>query len=126
MHSNSMLSELEHAIKSRSGETGAILHQITDFFLVNVGKYSVDQLDVYDDVFSKLVEKIEVSARAELARRLAPIDGAPPNTIRSLALDDDIEVAEPVLAQSINLDDDTLVRCVATKRQGHHSLSPLA
>ena len=119
VHSNSILSELEHAIKARSGETGAILHQITDLFLVNVGKYSVDQLDVYDDVFSKLVEKIEASARAELARRLAPINGAPPNTIRSLALDDEIEVAEPVLAQSINLDDDTLVRCAATKRQGH-------
>jgi hypothetical protein len=119
VHSNSILSELEHAITARSGETGAILHQLTDLFLVNVGKYSVDQVDVYDDVFSKLVEKIESSARAALARRLAPIDGAPPNTIRSLALDDDIEVAEPVLAQSIILDDDTLVRCAATKSQGH-------
>jgi hypothetical protein len=119
VHSNSLVSELEHAIASKSRNRGAILHQITDLFLVNVGKYSVDQLDVYDDVFSKLVEKIEVSARAELARRLAPIDGVPPKTIRLLALDDDIEVAEPVLAQSSDLDDDTLVRCAASKGQGH-------
>ena len=119
MHSSNILTELEYAIRTRSGETGAILHQITDLFFVNVGSHSVDQIELYDDVFSKLVETIETKARAEFARRLAPIDSAPKNTIRYLALDDDISVAEPVLAQSNVLDDDTLVQCAATKGQGH-------
>ena len=89
----------------RSGQTSAILRQVTDLFLVNVGKYSKDQLGVYDDVFSRLVETIEITARAELSHRLAAISGAPLNTIRSLALDNDITVAEPILSQSRDLDD---------------------
>ena len=54
-----------------------------------------------------LVAAVEVGARAELAQRLAPVDGAPVNTIRKFALDDAIEVAEPVLSQSDALDDDS-------------------
>ena len=41
---------------------------------------------------------IETSAKALLANRLAPIDCAPPLTIRALAFDDLIEVAAPVLS----------------------------
>jgi hypothetical protein len=119
VRTQSILSELEHAISTRSGETGDILRKVTDLFLVNVGRYSSDQLDIYDGVFSKLVDRIEVVARAELARRFATISGAPRNTIHSLALDDDIIVAEPVLAQSSDLDDEILVRCAATKGQAH-------
>ena len=52
-----------------------------------------------------------------LAQRLAPVDSAPTNTIRSLALDDAIEVAEPILSQSNVLDDDTLTHCIAIKGQ---------
>jgi hypothetical protein len=94
-----------------------MLQQLTELFLVNVGHYSADQLDVYDGVLYELVKKVEVSARIELARRLAPIDGAPVKTVRSLALDDVIEVAEPVLSQSNALDDDTLTRCISLKGQ---------
>jgi Uncharacterised protein conserved in bacteria (DUF2336) len=94
-----------------------MLHQLTELFLINVGHYSADQLDVYDGVLNELVKKVEVSARIMLARRLAPIDGAPIKTIRSLALDDAIEVAEPVLSQSNALDDETLARCISLKGQ---------
>ena len=41
-----------------------------------------------------------MKARAQLAHRLAVIDKAPPVLIRSLAFDDAIEVAEPVLIYS--------------------------
>jgi hypothetical protein len=94
-------------------------NQITDLFLLNVGQYSAEQLDVYDVVLKKLIAKVEVAARAMLARRLALINKAPPNTIRSLALDDAIEVAEPILSQYNALDDDVLTRCIAIKGQEH-------
>ena len=119
MQSKNILSELEHAISTRSGETASILRQVTDLFLVNAGRYSENQLGIYDDIFAKLVERIETRARAELAQRLAPISGAPRNTIRSLALDDDISVARPILTKSTDLDDDTLVQCAKTKGQDH-------
>jgi uncharacterized protein (DUF2336 family) len=96
---SNLVSDLEKAITARSAEAGWMLQQITDLFLVNVGHYSAEQLDLYDDVLIELVTKVEVAARAELAERLAPINSAPNNTVRSLALDDAIEVAEPVLSQ---------------------------
>ena len=96
-----------------------MLNQITDLFLLNVGQYSAEQLDVYDVVLKKLIAKVEVAARAMLARRLALINKAPPSTIRSLALDDAIEVAEPILSQYNALDDDVLTRCIAIKGQEH-------
>ena len=94
-----------------------MLHELTELFLVNVGHYSADQLDLYDGVLNELVKKVEVAARAKLAERLAPIDGAPLKTVRSLALDDAFEVAEPVLLRSNALDDDTLTRCITLKGQ---------
>ena len=110
---------LEKAIAGRSADADAMLNQITDLFLLNVGQYTVEQLDVYDVVLKKLIAKVEVAARAMLARRLALVNKAPPNTIRSLALDDAIEVAEPILSQYNALDDDILTRCIAIKGQEH-------
>jgi uncharacterized protein (DUF2336 family) len=62
---------------------------------------------------------IEASAKALLANRLAPIDTAPPLTIRTLAFDDLIEVAAPVLSQSERLDDDALIETARSKSQAH-------
>ena len=115
--STNLISDLERALTTRSTEAGAMLHQLTELFLVNVGHYSADQLDLYDGIFNELVKKVEVAARVKLAQRLASIDGAPAKTIRSLALDDAIEVAEPVLSQSNALDDDTLTHCISLKGQ---------
>lgn len=121
-HENALLpvnlvSDLEKAITTRSAEAGAMLQQITDLFLLNVGHYSAEQLGVYDAVLNELIARVEVAARAKLAQRLAPVNGAPTNTIRSLALDEAIEVAEPILSQSNVLDDDTLTHCIAIKGQ---------
>ena len=113
------ISDLENAVATRSDKTGTMLHQITDLFLLHAGHYSVAEVDLYDDVLQILIAKVDVAARATLARRLAPVDNAPTNTIRSLALDDAIEVAEPVLVQSNALDDDTLLDCIASKGQEH-------
>jgi Uncharacterised protein conserved in bacteria (DUF2336) len=116
---NNLVSDLEKAITTRSADAGVMLQQITDLFLVNVGHYSSEQLDLYDGVLAELVAKVEVAARAKLAERLASVNSAPTNTIRSLALDDAIEVAERILSQSHALDDDTLSHCIATKKQEH-------
>ncbi len=67
----------------------------------------------------RLVETIETEVRARLADQLAPIPNAPPRIIHSLAFDDEIEVARPVLMQSERLDEATLVRNAATKGQAH-------
>ncbi len=67
----------------------------------------------------ELVAKIEQSARELLAKRLARIQKSPPQIIRALAFDDTINVAGPILAQSAQLDDKTLVEIAKTKGQDH-------
>ena len=119
MFAQNLISELESAVATRSVETGAMLRRVTDLFLLHAGHYSDDQLELYDGILQVLIAAVEVSARAELSQRLAPIDKAPANTIRTLALDNAIEVAEPVLSQSNMLDDDTLTHCITINGQEH-------
>jgi uncharacterized protein (DUF2336 family) len=113
------ISDLEKAIDQRSTQTGVMLHQITDLFLLNAGHYSADQIDLYDEVLKLLITKVDEAARAKLAQRIAATEQAPKDTVRSLALDESIEIAEPVLARSSALDDDFLVDCIAQRGQQH-------
>ncbi len=96
-----------------------LLRSITDLFFAGVVDYSDDHLAVFDDVFATLMQNIEVSAKALLANRLAPHPAAPPRIIHTLAFDDMIEVAEPVLTQSPRLDDKALIENARTKSQAH-------
>ena len=107
---------LAHGTVARRVET---LRRVTDLFLSGAVGSSVEQIGLFDDVFQCLMEHIETSARALLSNRLAPIDTAPPRTIRALAFDDSIEVAGPVLSQSMRLDDETLIENARSKSQSH-------
>ncbi|KJC62687.1 hypothetical protein UP10_00400 [Bradyrhizobium sp. LTSPM299] len=116
----SLLDELQttlaHGTVARRVET---LRRVTDLFINGSVDYSDEQVGLFDDVFQCLLEHIESSAKALLANRLAPIDSAPPRTIRTLAFDDLIEVAGPVLARSARLDDDALIETARSKSQAH-------
>src|SRR5579864_7554677 len=109
-NSESLLDELQatlaHGTVARRVET---LRRVTDLFINGAVDFSNEQIGLFDDVFQCLMHHIETSAKALLANRLAPIDCAPPLTIRALALDDLIEVAAPVLSRSERLDDDALI-----------------
>ncbi len=109
-------STLAHGTVARRVET---LRRVTDLFINGAIDYSDEQIGLFDDVFQYLIDHIETSARALLANRLAPIDTAPPLTIRALAFDDIIEVAGPVLSQSSRLDDKTLIENARSKSQAH-------
>jgi uncharacterized protein (DUF2336 family) len=117
---DSLLDELQttlaHGTVARRVET---LRRVTDLFVNGAVDYSDDQVALFDDVFQCLIVHIEVSARALLANRLAAIDKAPRQTIRTLAYDDVIEVAGPVLSRSERLDDETLIETARHKSQAH-------
>ena len=116
----SLLDELQatlaHGTVARRVET---LRRVTDLFINGVVDYSDEQVGLFDDVFQCLIAQIETSARTLLANRLAPIETAPPLTIRALAFDDVIEVAGPVLSQSMRLDDNILIENARSKSQAH-------
>src|SRR5258708_37285006 len=118
--SENLLDELQatlaHGTVARRVET---LRRVTDLFINGAVDYSSEQIGMLDDVFQCLMHHIENSAKALLANRLAPIDSAPPLTIRALAFDDLIEVAAPVLSRSERLDDEALIDTARNKSQAH-------
>jgi uncharacterized protein (DUF2336 family) len=107
---------LAHGTVARRVET---LRRVTDLFLYGVVEYTDEQINVFDDVFHCLIEEIETSAKSLLANRLAPIPKAPPRLIYTLAFDDEIEIAAPVLSHSERLNDDMLIANARSKSQGH-------
>ncbi len=118
--SESLLEELQTALSHGTvAHRVETLRRVTDLFMDNAVDYSDDHVRVFDDVFQCLIEQIETSARALLAERLAPIAAAPPKIIRTLALDEVIEVSGPVLSKSERLDEATLMEIASTRGQAH-------
>jgi uncharacterized protein (DUF2336 family) len=116
----SVMSDLEQAILVSSTERrAASLQHVIDLFVARAPDFSEAQIGLFDVVIMRLATAIEVSARAALAERLAPVPNAPPRIIHTLAFDDEITVAGPVLTQSERLDDVALVRNATTKSQRH-------
>ena len=115
-----ILRDIQGAIAGGAvGDRGALLRHVTDLFIVSSNEHSDEDIALFDDVFIRLVVDLESSARALLAIRLAPVPSAPPNIVRTLAFDDDVDIACPVLAQSERLDDPTLVENAREKSQEH-------
>ena len=116
----SLIDELNDAVAAGDAKRRLrIMLRIADLFAAGARNYSGQQIAVFDDVLQELTADIELGARAELAHRLARIDGAPPRVVRSLAFDDAIEVAGPVLTHSAQLTDGDLIENASTKSQAH-------
>lgn len=115
-----VITELERAIANGSSKQRTkMLMQIADLFVDNSPRFTEDEINVFDDIITRLAKQIEISARSLLARRLAPIANAPINIIHFLASDDEINVAHPVLAQSERLDEAILAQFARSKSQEH-------
>jgi uncharacterized protein (DUF2336 family) len=116
----SLIGELEDAIQSGSKDKRVdTLRRITDLFVADADRLNDQQIEVFDDVLGHLIKRIEGKALAELSRRIGPINNAPTEIVRRLARDDDIAVAEPILAQSARLSDKDLIEIAGTKTPAH-------
>ena len=114
----SLLLDLESAMSSRDVQQRAtVLQRVTDLFF-SAAK-DVEQIALFDHVFLQLVQQVEASARVKLARRLADVNTAPPCIIQSLAQDHLIAVAEPVLARSAQVSEESLLLVAKTRSQAH-------
>ena len=114
----SFLRDLDDAVLRGTPEsrTRALWHT-TDLLIT--GGFSDDEIWTFGEVIGRLADEIEVAARAQLARRLARLDNAPVNIIHKLAFDDSVEVAAPILQESVRLEAYALVANVCTKSQSH-------
>ncbi|MGP0092069.1 MAG: DUF2336 domain-containing protein [Xanthobacteraceae bacterium] len=117
---DSLIHELEDAMQSgSSAKRVTTLRRVTDLFVDSAEELQDEQIALFDDVLSRLVEEIGLRARAELSNRMAPIANAPSNLMRRLANDDGIEVAGPVLSRSERLSDADLIGVAVEKSQRH-------
>ncbi|MGB9367864.1 MAG: DUF2336 domain-containing protein [Xanthobacteraceae bacterium] len=114
------MDELEDAVRQGSREQRMdTLQRVTDLFLLSPQQFDDAQIALFDDVLTHMIARVETKARAELAKRLAPVDQAPNEVIRRLAHDDEIAVAGAVLSQSSRLTTADLVDIAEQKGQAH-------
>ena len=118
--SPSLIDEIEDALSSATEEKRhAALWRITDLFIAGADSYTEEHVTLFDDVIARLAATIEKNARAKLSSRLSRIANAPLGVVRTLASDNDIVVAQPMLRHSQRLDDGFLAVAAATQGQQH-------
>ena len=121
----SVIEELEYVLAAGSSDRRSeILRRVTDLFLGNADDFTREQVGFFDDVLAHLIRQVETTALAELGAKLAPVGNAPSGVIRSLARHDEITVAGPVLARSVQLTDGDLWRSPARKARLTWARSP--
>ena len=116
----SLLGDLDDAVRSGSKkERVETLRQITDLFLASSERLSEEQIGVFDHVIGHLIKRVEHRNLAELSKRLAPIENAPRKVIQTLARNDEIAIAAPVLTFSARLTSADLIEIANSKTQDH-------
>jgi len=116
----SLIPELEEVVQRGSRQKRVeTLQRITKLFLAGASCYNDAHVDLFDNVFGRLIEEIETKALAELSNLLAPVGNAPAKVLRTLADDDDISVAGPVLKLALRLAEADLIDLANTKSQAH-------
>ena len=117
---NGLIDQLETALASRElSKRAELLRHVADLFVFGSGKFTDEQIDLFDEVMSTLLRTIECAARASFGSRLSRLPDAPRGTIRLLAFDDAPEVAAPVLEPSPRLDEASLAEIARSKSQDH-------
>jgi uncharacterized protein (DUF2336 family) len=115
-----LISELEDAVRRGSQEKRVeTLRRVTDLFLGDNERLSEEQIQVFDDVLGHLMTRMESKALIELSERLAPINNAPIKVVHTLACDDEIAIAGPVLSLSDRLTTPDLIEIALAKSQSH-------
>jgi uncharacterized protein (DUF2336 family) len=125
----SIADEVEAAIADDSvkkcSETAA---RVTALFLDSADRFNSEQIELFGNVFERLINTIElraiadVSARialAELSTQLAPVPQAPASVVRRLAASMEISIAGPMLAESARLSNEDLVEFAKTRSEKH-------
>lgn len=115
-----IIDQLEDAVSDRGlARRADMLRRVADLFLAGSGQFSEVQIELFDEVMERLLDGIEVSARAEFGVRLADAADAPRHVLHRLAFDNAIQVAGPILARSEGLRDELLIQNAQTMSQEH-------
>jgi uncharacterized protein (DUF2336 family) len=117
---DTLLATLEDVVERCPPQRRAeMLKRVTNLFVEGASAFTEKHVQLFDDVFSRLIAEIEAKARFELSVRLAGVSNAPPQVVRRLAQDDNISVAGPVLQHSRRLEASDLLDVAKSKSQQH-------
>ncbi|MEQ8450040.1 MAG: DUF2336 domain-containing protein [Nitratireductor sp.] len=107
------------AARERSPEARGLLVQgLNELCLKSGVRLSATEKELVFEIFQTLLDTVQTSVRAQLSDHLADRDDAPKDLVVRLARDA-IEVAEPVLARSLVLEDEDLIRIVSAETETH-------
>ena len=107
------------AAEPSSDKRRDLMREVTDMFLGDPAARSETECMLFDDVVAAVVKDMEAVVRAELSDKLADSNEPISKTLKRFAMDDDIEVARPVLERSTGLSDEDLIEVVKSKTQEH-------
>ena len=96
-----------------------LLRNITDMFLGDPCERNETECMLFDEVVGAVVKDMQSSVKSELAEKLASSNAPVNKTLKSFAMDEDIEVSRPVLERSTMLSDEDLMEIIATRTQEH-------
>src|SRR5947199_9912432 len=93
-----LLPELDDLIMRGSPQRQAkILERVTAFFLGGASSFNEHNIQVFDLVLARLIDRIDSKARTRLSSRLAPLGNPPVDAVRRLARHYSLADAPPVL-----------------------------
>ncbi len=116
--------ELLEKVKSAqdNSERRKLAHEVVKLFLHSNGRASDEQVGVFGEVLCRLLSEMAQSVQVELANQVCDSCGSPLDLVKALAFAEDVEVAQPVLQRSEQLEDSDLVE-VANKASTEHRLA---
>ncbi len=115
-----LIEDVEGTIAQRStAARERTLARITDLLVRDAERLGEEQIAVFDHVLGCVATSVPVTARADLAGRLADLANAPPNVTRTLAFDQDIVVAQAILSRSSQLSDQDLIEIAVMRGREH-------
>src|SRR3954463_10405688 len=116
---DSLLYQLEVSLSNKDlSRRAEVMRRVTDLFMLGSGVFTADQIDLFDEVMGRRIENVDLALRAELSTRIASKADAP-RQVHTLAFDNAIDVAGPVLRHSERLDEAALLENAKAKRQAH-------
>ncbi|GLH77573.1 hypothetical protein SSBR45G_24810 [Bradyrhizobium sp. SSBR45G] len=96
-----------------------MLRRTTSLFLAGPRPAPEEQLDLYDQMFARLMPQVATDVLAEMSMALAGVERAPYATVRLLAVHPDLRVAGPMLAKAAVLTERDLAEFVRTSSPAH-------
>jgi uncharacterized protein (DUF2336 family) len=118
--STELIAELESAVKGGSPQRRVqMLRQVTDLFLSGTDRLNTHQIEFFDDVLVRLMERIEAQALSQLSTSLADSASAPKEAVRRLAYHQEAAVAVPILLKSDALSESDLIEIAGSRGQQH-------